>query len=236
MTAYIYSLSHPVSGFVRYVGKTCDLRKRMIVHLSTRKPRGCNTYLKAWIRSLQREGLRPVMDVLEEIPNSNDEDWQEVEQFYITYLRLLGCRLCNLDSGGIGGRRLALETRAKMSRSRIGKTANPEAIEKTRAAHIGMKRSRETKARISASRIGRKASAETKKKLSAAHKGRVVSEETREKLRAVLKGRKFSPETKARMSASLRRRWERGGFPLDVRLKMNRGRKKKSASQLELAF
>lgn len=48
MRAYIYFLSHPTTGEVRYVGKTNNPRIRLWMHKRETK----NTRKNAWIKSL----------------------------------------------------------------------------------------------------------------------------------------------------------------------------------------
>lgn len=66
----------------------------------------------------------------------------------------------------------------------------PEAKEKCRLAHIGLKRSEETK-----------------KKMSKAQKGRKVSDECKEKLRQINLGKKHSEETKKKLSEISKQAW-----------------------------
>lgn len=51
----IYALLHPVTKEVVYVGQTGNLTKRLYSHLH----RAGNPRLRAWIRSLQAEGMQP---------------------------------------------------------------------------------------------------------------------------------------------------------------------------------
>lgn len=74
-----------------------------------------------------------------------------------------------------------------------GKRRPRGAVEKTAAAHRGMKRSAETCAKISAATKGN-------------GKGKPKSDEMRAKLSAARKGMKFSAETRAKISAAQRNR------------------------------
>lgn len=117
MTVYIYALCDPIGGEIRYVGKTIlRLRDRLTEHLRERfKERRCETHKSRWVASVLSRGDEPTIEVIERIENSDDTDWQEVERFWISYLRFLGCRLYNLDSGGTGGKVPCAATRAKLS-------------------------------------------------------------------------------------------------------------------------
>ena len=114
------------------------------------------------------------------------------------------------------GRRHRPETIAKMSAVKLGKpsamkgkTRRPDAVERTAAAHRGMKRSNETRAKISAKAHGRKCpprSTEHRARLSAALRGRHVSPESIEKMRAtkLAAGHRHTDEWKAAASLRLR--------------------------------
>ena len=216
MTVYIYALSDPITNEIRYVGKTINLKQRLKYHTCV----SLRDHRSAWIKSLRARGLKPQMDILEAIENSDDNDWQEYECFWIKYLSFIGCRLCNLDSGGREGKVPNAETREKLRSVNLGKKMSAAAIAKTRAAHLGTKRSEEARARmregckrrpplsketlskIGASLKGRTISAEQRAKISALHRGKVVTEEQKAKQRAAMLGRKASEETRVKMRAS----------------------------------
>jgi len=112
MDVFIYSLTDPRTKEIRYVGKAIDMDKRFYGHMLVHRS---NTHKSAWIKSLKRAGLKPEMDILETIHDSDDTDWQESERWWISYLRMIGCALTNQVDGGHGGRRASAETRAKQS-------------------------------------------------------------------------------------------------------------------------
>lgn len=183
MTVYIYCLVDPRSNEIRYVGKTVNLRSRFYSHCHD----GCsNIHKRNWFKALRKAKLEPLMDVLETIENSNDRDWQDVEVFWISYLRFIGCRLLNVDNGGRGGVKRSPETVAKMSASLKGKSFHTP----------------ESRAKISAWLRNRVLSEEARGKISKANSGKVRSSAVREHLRDVNLGRKASEETKAKMRQS----------------------------------
>lgn len=97
-TKFIYTLSDPNTGLVRYIGKTRDIRKRLSSHLSNNhlsKPTRKNN----WIISLLRNELIPIIEVLDEI---NSEDIDFYEKFYISLFRSWGFDLLNGTDGGDG--------------------------------------------------------------------------------------------------------------------------------------
>jgi hypothetical protein len=224
----IYTLSDPRTGEVRYVGKTCSrLSLRLWQHIRAPK----NTHKDCWIKSLLSIGIKPQIDELESFPD--DVSWQAAEEFWIVTLKFLGCRLTNLDSGGRGGKRLTLETRLKMSRSRIGKPSplkgrklslqsrnnvvaalrrtlqKPETLQKMRARMTGIRLSADTRAKIAARATGRKLSQEHRDAISVAKRGIKLPPRSEAHCAAITArqtGRKLAPDHVANMSKALRGR------------------------------
>lgn len=204
-TVLIYCLECPLTGHVRYVGKTCmTLMERLSQHL--RKDR--TDHKTSWLKSLDAVGLKPIITELERIEDSDDTDWQASERFWISYLRFLGCPLTNMEEGGIGGISLSEEHKRKISLGNKGKNLGKTRVfsEETRrkigAAHKGKVISEEQKAKM---RGPRNLSNETRAAMRAAKLGRKLSEETRLKISTAGKGRKgvpMTPEHKAKLIAS----------------------------------
>lgn len=96
MRTYIYILQHPVTEDVRYVGKTNNPERRMRHHLSNQSKNGAR--IKNWIKSLKKNGLKPYMTVIDE----TDNDWQELEMYWISQFKSWGFNLTNITSGGEG--------------------------------------------------------------------------------------------------------------------------------------
>lgn len=139
----IYTLSDPISGLVRYVGKSNQPNRRFTNHLCSKG----KTYTCNWIQSLNKVGLKPVLEILEECM---DNEWPEREAYWIEQLRQWGFNLTNHLASGSGkpkfknkipwnkGKTLSIETRQKMSLThkqrdhsyKIGKKQSPERIEK----------------------------------------------------------------------------------------------------------
>jgi hypothetical protein len=98
--AKIYTLSHPLTNEVRYIGKSYkDLSKRLYEHLKDSIKIQNNTYKHNWIRSLQKQNLEPRIELLDEV---DDVEWQYWEKFYISLFRSWGFRLINATDGGEG--------------------------------------------------------------------------------------------------------------------------------------
>ncbi|HZM34757.1 MAG TPA: NUMOD3 domain-containing DNA-binding protein, partial [Burkholderiales bacterium] len=135
---YIYGLADPISGQVRYVGKTVQSPTiRLSQHICHRSRN--RTKCSSWIRHLQNKGLQPEMFILEE---SNESAWREAEQFWIASLRLAGCDLCNLTDGGLGpsGYRLSEERKHRIAFALRGCNRSDETRHKISLAKIGKPR------------------------------------------------------------------------------------------------
>ena len=182
--AYIYCLSDPRDGQVRYVGKTICLNRRFNGHLH-----GKGTHKANWIQELVRLGLKPVMEVLEEVPAN---DWEDAEKFWIASLSFMGCKLTNGTEGGEGGG------------TKRGYKQNPEHSRKIAAALHGKKKSPEHVASMlakAAMRRGVKRTNESRLKQIETVKARGLSQKS---LAALAKGwgRKQTPEEIAKRAAS----------------------------------
>ena len=94
---YIYVLKCPVTFEIRYVGKANNPKRRYYSHMNLTKT--SSSHKKNWIKQLKDANLRPILEVVAEVPISN---WQEYEKYYIKYYKELGCNLTNLGVGGEG--------------------------------------------------------------------------------------------------------------------------------------
>jgi hypothetical protein len=227
MDVFIYSLSDPRTKEIRYVGKAIDADKRFKAHVANTRT---SDKKGAWIKKLKSLGLVPELDILETVRDSDDTDWQECERWWIAYLKMIGCPLTNLESGGIGGKTASQETREKqraamlkfyennpderIARANEGRHRkhSPEAIEKMRA--VQSIRSQETieRMRIAAARRGVNPATVSKmieggRKYNAdpalknLRSQRLKNAMTPERI-AKLRARKFSEETRQKMSAA----------------------------------
>lgn len=225
-TAFIYCLSDPLSGAVRYIGKTTNPKNRLRKHLS----RDENNHKMAWIKNLASRGLKPAIEVIDSVVFTDESEWEEVEMFWISYLRFLGCNLTNLQTGGNGGRSRCQSTIEKQKAASRGRKASLETRMKISAALKGMKRSPETRKRMSESMLKRgptrinfthpqetrdkirKTLTGTKRpqsvidKVRAALTGRTIPDHVRLKISIGNSGKSFSPDTRRRMSQARRDR------------------------------
>ena len=126
MTHYIYTLSDPNTNEVRYVGKTINIKRRYKQHLYDKRQ---TSHKNSWIISLRKNGLKPIMTIIEECNNDN---WEEREIYWISKYE----NLTNHKKGGNGG-------------DDYKRPISSESIEKIRKANLGKKLSKEHKERIS---------------------------------------------------------------------------------------
>lgn len=150
--AFIYSLSDPRTGEIRYIGKSVNPNYRLRKHIIRSKK---EKYHRAnWIRSLLSAGLKPVLDIVDEVP---EDCWQALEAAYIQFFREdEGCDLVNSTPGGEAGpicvgRKHSLEARQKM-RGKVpwnkGKKLPTDTRLKMSIARTGQKRSPESRDRM----------------------------------------------------------------------------------------
>ena len=95
---YIYTLSNPLNGQIKYVGKTDNIEKRYLSHLS--KSKNKKTYKDCWIYSLLSENINPLIEIIDVVPKS---EWQFWEKYWISQLESWGFNLTNSTEGGDGG-------------------------------------------------------------------------------------------------------------------------------------
>lgn len=116
----IYTLSHPETGEVRYVGKANNAAKRLKDHL--REVRS-TTPLYCWIAKLRRAGLVPKMDVA---CVTVAGEWQSVERAMIEQGRADGLRLLNVADGGDEPSCPRSVRAANAARNAVARTSTPE--------------------------------------------------------------------------------------------------------------
>lgn len=219
---YIYTLHDPREpGVVRYVGWTCDLKKRFKGHLVLAKNGRDKTYCGNWKRSLLRDGILPVMQVIE---SGVGPGWDEAEKKWIAHFRSVhGAKLTNLANGGGGvlGHRWVLseETKKKLGDLRKGRRHTEESKLRQSLIKRGKKATPETKAKMSLARTGKKRSPEFCAKITEINLKRRHSEETKAKLREVHQNLarpvrtvpRRSAESRARTSAALKAHYAEHG-------------------------
>jgi hypothetical protein len=193
---YIYALMDPRTQEIRYVGMTANLPKRLAQHLQKVQE---NPYKTNWINQLRREGLKPVMTILDQ----GTGDWQATEQRWITELRTKGCPLTNLTDGGDGafGRVLSEASRQKIAASLTGKKLGPASAERRAKISAALRGKPKSAAHV-AKLVGRKQSPAHRAKNRLAHLHPVFTPEHRAKISQAGRGRVRTEATTAKL-----RRW-----------------------------
>jgi len=180
MKTYIYTLSHPLTKEIRYVGKTIDVKRRYYDYISPNSGDVIkNNHKGAWLRSLKKSGLNPVIDVIDEI---EDVNWDWLEIYWISQFKAWGFDLLNVHSGGSkGGRpkgyKVSEETRQRMKNA-YRAPFTKEHLNNMSLCQKGLKKhTEESKRRIGEKnrilKIGTKLSSETKIKIGASPKYKI---------------------------------------------------------------
>lgn len=98
---FIYTLSDPITKEVRYIGKTNNLKRRLSAHVSRARKTNSNSHKNNWVRKILNEGNKPLIEILEEVPTDN---WEEYEIYWIEQFKNWGFRLLNTCEGGEGAK------------------------------------------------------------------------------------------------------------------------------------
>lgn len=179
----IYTLKHPDTLEIRYVGKTVrSLSRRLGNHVANAKGNKHNKHLSNWILSILALGKRPIIELIEEVDSSL---WQEREKYWITQFP----NLINLTEGGDGCEGFLHDeaTRLKCGIANVGRRHTQEFKDAMSNRLRGISLSEEHKAKIGLANKGKVRDLATKKKLSEAHKGIPQSEESRRKRSETIK-------------------------------------------------
>lgn len=118
---YIYKLIDPISMEIRYIGQTNDLYRRYNDHLSSSLNNNSdtyNTYKSRWIRKLISDGYKPIIEIIEECDNLEISNLRE--RYHIYKSSMDGCKLTNSYISDVT--EYSIETRRKMSESKLGKS------------------------------------------------------------------------------------------------------------------
>ncbi len=96
-TTNIYVLIDPITNMVRYVGKANNVTQRYRAHLN--RARKHQIHKKNWIEQLKKIGLKPIIEVIDEVPI---KEWIFWETYWISQMRTWGYDLINYTNGGDG--------------------------------------------------------------------------------------------------------------------------------------
>lgn len=193
--ANIYGLIDPISGQVKYVGKSNDPDRRYKDHL-TEARKSYLPYKNTWIRSLLEKGGKPILIILQHyVPLKL---WRSAEQFWVQYYKDKGHKLTNLMPAGIGSD-MTEEMKQILSASHKKTWDDLEFRKKhSKSCSIAQKKKWENP--------------EIRKKIIESQKGRIVSEETKRKIGDANRGRVYSEDRKQIMSEIGKKIWERPGY------------------------
>lgn len=110
--SYVYVITHRASRR-HYVGKTNDPAARWRSHLYSARGQKRRGFLLA--SAMRKYGPAAFSFVVVE-EHESEEDAYEAERFWVEFLRsdVRGCGF-NLESGGLGGKRMSATTRAKLA-------------------------------------------------------------------------------------------------------------------------
>lgn len=197
-TTFLYILLDPNTGLIRYLGKADNPFARFRDHC--RKIRLRRTATNNWISGLVKKSQRPLMEILDEVPES---EWMFWEREYIRVFRAIGIPLLNHTLGGEGGA-LDAESQARRVATITGRKQTPEHIEKVARAGRGRKRSEETRRKLREALTGRTFSEEHRRNLSLAITGRILSDDHKKALSKSLIGKPKSPAHRAAIAAGNR--------------------------------
>lgn len=121
----IYTLKDPTTNEIKYVGKTSQsLKRRLSLHLSVARNRIHISHTSNWIKSLLDNNQYPLIEELDFI---EDEDWEWLEQYWISQLKQWGFKLTNQTDGGVGNVRQKSLKNTKRGSWLIGKRRSKEA-------------------------------------------------------------------------------------------------------------
>lgn len=112
---FIYCLKD-LSGDIRYIGKTVNIRRRLSGHISDAKKNKGRRHVLNWIYSELKNGNRPIIEVIEVC---NENTWGERERFWIEYYRNIIPSLCNDCDGGLGGSGRKNYTESEICKRRV---------------------------------------------------------------------------------------------------------------------
>lgn len=96
---YIYTLTDPIDGEIKYIGKSKNMKNRLWNHMSPHSLKKSWTPKNKWLLWLRNQKLKPIMEVLDEGEENNID---LLEEYWISQFKSWGFKLKNVASGGKG--------------------------------------------------------------------------------------------------------------------------------------
>jgi hypothetical protein len=101
---FIYDLKDPVTNHIRYIGKSNNPKNRFYRHIKESKDFNNKTHKANWIRILLKQGLKPEIILIDEVPKEQINFWEiHYIKLYKKYEGSFGYDLTNTTEGGDGG-------------------------------------------------------------------------------------------------------------------------------------
>jgi len=205
---FIYTLHDPREpGVVRYVGKTWNTVTRLTRHVKDAQRDKDNSYCGNWKRALLKEGVIPVLTVIE---IGSGPTWGAAEKRWVSHFRsVVGDKLTNYTDGGEGFQgQHRDETKLKMSRASLGKRKTPEHAANIAAGRKGWVPSDETRQRMREAQLGKVQPPEQSAKISASLKKTLANNPEQRAIRSrAAKGYASRPEERETRRERLRAIW-----------------------------
>lgn len=204
---FIYSLLRPITGNVKYIGKSDNPQNRLKCHIRSAATGQTIHATSRWIVGLLGDGKSPVLKVLEEF--TAERRWQDAEKMAIAQHIAAGCKLTNSTSGGQGLNLVRKEDRLALAASMSAAWNRPGAREVRCAALIAGN----AKPEAVANRRAAAANPETKVKHAAALKANLFGNPELMACRRMSQTiASNDPDVKARKAAASKARWQDPAF------------------------
>jgi hypothetical protein len=114
----VYALLDPTTGVCRYVGQTKQkVNERYRQHLKdsfNQKKNASKTHLGRWVQLVCKAGKKPILHILTE---TDEDNVDYAETYWISYFNGIGCKLTNHESGGNRHKSLSNTTKNKLSKA-----------------------------------------------------------------------------------------------------------------------
>lgn len=118
---FIYILRNPITNEIKYVGQTKDINRRLRDHIKTSQNKESThykTYKSTWIRSLIKQNVDPVLEVIETCESLEQSNIRE--RYWIDKLSQDGEKLTNSQTNDVT--EFSDLTKEKMSNAKKGKS------------------------------------------------------------------------------------------------------------------